>query len=185
MITIKRVILGTLGVATIVAFVLSQTAGSNRQYQLGGAWLGNNGAGNIWSAVHAPLDPEGRTMAGTVHFNVYNADIAAILSTLGADSLSSFVGQTEMLTRDTAKWSLLGHALKQGNPPTIQGILLSEGTFKYTSRDSLVLNYTFYVYLPSADANGDGFPDEGSTPLIAVPGVVDTAQRVMPPGDTP
>lgn len=176
----KRIILGTLGAAAAIALVLSQTAGSNRQYQLGGAWIGN-GSGNIWTALHSPLDPEGRTMAGAVHFVTYNAGIAGLLASLGADSATDYKGQTEMISRDTGKWSLVGYAVKQGNPPVIQGILVSQGTWKYTSNDSAVLNYSFAVYLPSTDANGDGFPDAGATPAMTFPDLVDTAQRVLPP----
>lgn len=181
MITRKHIIMGTLGAAAAIAFILTQTAGSNRQYQLGGAWIGNNGAGNIWSASHAPLDPEGRTMVGSIRFATYNADFAAILSSLGADTSSDHIGQAEMISRDTAKWSSVSYALKAGNPPVLQGILVNQGTWKYTSKDTAVLTYTFYAYLPSADADGDGFPDAGSTPAIVVPGVVDTAQRVPLP----
>ncbi len=180
MISRKRLILCTLGAAAALAFVLTQTAGSNRQYKLGGAWVGGSG-GAIINAFHAPLDPEGRTMAGRVHFVTWNADSAALFSSLGADTLSDFVGQSEMISRDTAKWRLVGYALKQGNPPAIQGIVVSQGTGKYTSPDSMVFTYNVYVYLPSADADGDGFPDADSTPVVTIPNVIDTIQRVLPP----
>jgi len=40
-----------------------------------------------------------------------------------------------------------------------------------------VLNYVLDVYLPSADADGDGFPDTGAQPTLSVP-LVDTGKRV-------
>jgi len=42
------------------------------------------------------------------------------------------------------------------------------------------VTYTVDVYLPAADANGDGFPDPGTTPVVSIPGV-DAAKRVPIP----
>jgi hypothetical protein len=39
------------------------------------------------------------------------------------------------------------------------------------------LNYTLDIYLPSADADGDGLPDAGAQPVLSVP-AVDHARRV-------
>jgi hypothetical protein len=52
------------------------------------------------------------------------------------------------------------------------------GTWQFTSQNTAVLKYDVHVYLPSADADGDGYPDEGAQPALTVPGVVDTAKRV-------
>jgi hypothetical protein len=40
-----------------------------------------------------------------------------------------------------------------------------------------VLNYVLDIYLPSADTDGDGFPDAGVQPMLSVP-TVDTGKRV-------
>ena len=178
MISKKNIILTSFVALGTALLVLTQTAGSNRQYQLGGAWIGSDAQGDIWSAMQTPIDPDGRTAAGRVQFAAYNAGVAAMLSSLGADGLSDFTGPAAMISRDTAKWRTVGYALKQGNPPVIQGILVSQGTMKHTSPDSAVLNYTYYVYLPTADANGDGLPDVGSNPLMTLPDVVGNVQRV-------
>ena len=178
----KRIILSTLGVAVAIAFVLTETAGSNRQYQLGGGWIGNNGEGNIWNCLQIPLDSAGRSDAVRVDFKTYNAAIAGLLSMFGADRMSDFTGEGAMISRDTAKWTLVGYAQAQGNPPAIQGIIVVQGTWKYTTRDSALLNYTLYVYPAAADVDGDGLPDEGVDPFITIPGAVDTAQRVPLPG---
>lgn len=177
----KRILLATLGAVAAIVFVLTQTAGSNRHYQLGGGWIGNNGAGNIWNCVQTPLDPAGRSDAVRVDFKTYDAAIAGLLTAFGADAMSDFTGEGAMISRDTAKWTLVGYAQKQGNPPAIQGIMVVQGTWKYTSRDSALLNYTFYVYSAAADADGDGYPDEGSTPVLTIPDGIDTAQRVPLP----
>jgi hypothetical protein len=75
----------------------------------------------------------------------------------------------------------VGYAQKQGNPPAIQGIIVVQGTWKYTSSDTALLNYTLYVYPAAADVDLDGYPDEGSTPVLTIPGAVDTAKRVPLP----
>jgi|SRR5712664_1805319 len=43
--------------------------------------------------------------------------------------------------------------------------------------NTAALNYTLDVYPPSADADGDGFPDAGATPALSIP-TVDNGRRV-------
>jgi hypothetical protein len=78
-----------IGAAASIAWV------SQKQYQLGGGWIGNNGAGNIWSALQIPLDPAGRTAALRIHLPIYNADFAELLAAVGADSASDAVGEVK------------------------------------------------------------------------------------------
>lgn len=54
---------------------------------------------------------------------------------------------------------------------------MSHGTWQFTSNDTAALNYVLDCYLPSADADGDGFPDAGALPVLTIP-TVDNAKRV-------
>ena len=58
-----------------------------------------------------------------------------------------------------------------------KAIIVSHGTWNFTSNDTAVLNYTLDFYLPSADADGHGFPDAGVQPVLILP-TVDNAKRV-------
>jgi hypothetical protein len=147
--------------------------------RLGGAWIGKGATeGTVWTAVHAPLDPEAQTMAGHVNFQSYGTATAGLIAAFDGDRMSEFVGETKMINRNTAKWTLVGYVLAGDNPPRIVAILIPHGTMKYTDRDHAVLNYTYDVYPAAADADEDGMPDPGAIPVATYPNLIDTVQRV-------
>jgi len=160
-----------IGAATSIGWM------SQRQCQLGGGWIGNNGAGNIWNALQIPLDPAGRTAATRIHLPIYNTDFAGLLAALGADTISDAVGEVKMVGRNTANYRTVFYLHAQGNPPTLSAIAVNAGTVTYTGPDNFEVAYTIDVYLPGADADADGLPDPGSVPIISIPGL-DTAKRV-------
>ncbi len=155
-----------------------------QQFRLGGAWVGSGGGGS-WNAVQTPLDPSGRTAAGRVNIITYSAEFAGFLATFGADSVSDFTGQVEMISGDTGKFTVVAYGTKHGNPPLICLLLVFKGTIQFTGPDSFVENWIMEVYpgpantagLPNADADGDGFPDPGVTPLYSIP-APSTAKRI-------
>jgi len=173
--------------AVLLLAAVGTVAGMNqRHYQLGGAFIGNNGAGNIWSGLNIPLDPAGRSAALRVNLTIYNAEGAGLLAAFGADSLSEFVGEQHMISRDTAKFGTVAYANQQGNPPQRRAIFVMNGTLKFTGPDNYTVDYTIDVYpvnvpgLPNADANADGYPDTGTSPVLSIPGL-DHASRVPLP----
>ena len=148
------------------------------QYKLGGAWIGKEeGGGHLWTCIQAPLDSAARKATLHVKFTIYSPEMAGLAAKFGADSFSDFVGEVAMINRATGQWTLVGYGLKQANPPTIGLILVAFGTFEFTDSAHAVLQYTVTVYPAAADADGDGMPDPGATPIVAFP-VTDTAQRV-------
>ena len=173
----------------LIAVGASVAWNNEAQYKLGGSFIGNDGTGNIWNALQIPLDPAGRTAALRLKTVTYSADLAGLLATFGADTLTELTTQAEMISRDTAKYAFVGYATKQGNPPLICLIFVMRGTLKFTGPDSFVVNYTIDVYpgpanvlgLPNADADADGYPDTGATPVYSIPGGPETAKRVPLP----
>jgi hypothetical protein len=165
----------------LVAGVVSVTGFGTQYYRLGGAWVGGH-PGFQWSAIQAPMDPLGQTCADRPILKHFDAQFANLLADFGADNLSDAVGEARMISPDTAKWTLLANAQATPHLPgdllQTMAIIIFSGTWKYTSQDTAVLNYTVNVYLPSADADGDGFPDANAQPVLTIPGVVDTARRV-------
>jgi hypothetical protein len=150
-----------------------------KHFQLGGGFIGSGG-GIIWNAFQIPLDTAGRTAAIRVNGFTYGADLAGLLATFDADTLTEFTGQGEMMSRDTFKFTFVGYGTKQGNPPLIRLIFVRPGTAKFTGPDSFVVNYTMDVYPAAADADGDGYPDPGTTPVLSIPGA-GPAKRVPLP----
>lgn len=185
--TTKLIALGVLGAALGTALIVTQTAGSNRQYQLGGAFIGNNGGENIWNCLQGPLDPAGKTCTLRVNLTSYGPTMAGLLAALGADTISEMVGEEVMTGRNTAKYGTVGCANQQGNPPTRRAILVMNGTLEFNTRDNITVNYVIDVYpvnvpgVPiNADANADGYPDAGAAPMLSIPGE-DHATRVPIP----
>ena len=79
---------GFLAVGLLAA---AATVGWNqRQYQLGGSWIGSGGAG-IWSALQIPLDPAGKTAALRVHSATYSQQFAGLFAALGATGQARFL----------------------------------------------------------------------------------------------
>ena len=173
---------------SFAAFALALTVGAlcvtgfgQRYYRLGGAWVGGH-PGFTWSAMQAPLDPLGKTCAARPILKYFDAGFAGLLAPLGADNLSDALGEARMISPDTAKWTLIAYAQATPQQPgdllLIKAIVVYSGTWKYTSQNTAVLNYTVNVYLPSTDADGDGYPDANAQPVLTIPGIVDNAKRV-------
>jgi len=167
----------SLFVAVLAAAGLSLAWMGQPQYKLGGGFI-YSGGGVISTTFQIPLDPAGRTAAVRVNPLGYRADLAGLLAMFGADSQTEFTGEAQMTSRHTAKWAFVGYGTKQGNPPQICLIEVYSGTDTFTGPDSMDVTYTCDVYpgpanilgLPNADADGDGFPDPGTTPVISFPG---------------
>jgi hypothetical protein len=181
---IHRVGLKKLSLALVAIALLSGTlcvtGFGQRYYRLGGAWVGGNPA-YTWSCLFAPSDPLGQTAAARPILSYFQSQFAGLLVQFGADNISDATGEIKMISPDTAQWTLIGYMQATPHQPgdllQRQGILVSHGTWKFTSDNTAILNYTLDVYPPSADADGDGFPDTGVQPLLSVP-TVDNARRV-------
>jgi len=177
--TLKILSVSLAGIA-LIAGTLCVTGFEPRHYQLGGAWVGGNPA-YTWSVLFAPSDPAGQTAAARPILSYFNVQFAGLLASFGADNLSVATGEARMVSPDTARWTLISYMQVTPKQPgdTLQnkGIIVSHGTWKFTSENTAALNYTLDVYPPSADADGDGFPDGGATPALSIP-TVDSGRRV-------
>lgn len=149
-------------------------------YRLGGGWIGASDVG-AWNALQVPLDSAGKTEAIRVSLISYTDQTAGLLAFSGANSVSDMTGEGAMTGPDTAKWTLVGYGLAAGNPPVIRQIWVAAGTLKFTGPDTFNNSYTLTVYPAEADADGDGFPDPGATPLVSIPGITGSAKRVPLP----
>jgi hypothetical protein len=176
---LKKLSIGGVGLALVVA-AFCVTGFGPKYYRLGGAWVGGSPT-YTWSLLFAPSDPLGQTAAARPVLKYFNDQFAGLLASFGADNLSDATGEIKMVSPDTGRWTLISYM--QVTPPQpgdllqSKAIIVSHGTWKFTSNDTAVLNYTLDIYLPSADADGDGFPDAGAQPVLILP-TVDNAKRV-------
>src|SRR5689334_15182367 len=168
---LKKVSLALVPIA-LIAGTLCVTGFGQRYYRIGGAWVGGNPA-YTWSCLFAPSDPLGQTGAARPILSYFSSQFAGLLVQFGADNISDATGEIKMISPDTAQWTLIGYMQATPHQPgdllQSKGILRSHGTWKFTSDNTAVLNYTLDVYPPSADADGDGFPDAGATPVLSIP----------------
>jgi hypothetical protein len=183
----KRYILLAAGTALAGLLTIAASPRGNGQYQFGGGYIGSGG-GMVWDCLQIPLDSAGRTAALRVTALSYGPDMAGLLAMFGADGLSGgTTGQGALTSRDSGPWRFVGYGVKQGNPPAICMILVYRGTLKFTGPDTFTVSFTLDVYpgpanilgLPNADADGDGLPDPGTTPVVSIPGG-GVAKRVLP-----
>jgi hypothetical protein len=79
------------------------------------------------------------------------------------------IDQLPMVSNDTAQGSTVFYGLKQGNPPQVKQIWTWVGTLTFTSPDTYEASGMLNIYVPDADADGDGRPDPGAVPLFPVP----------------
>jgi hypothetical protein len=170
----------SLVVAAVVAGAACVTGFGTKYYRLGGTFVGGNPT-YTWSCLFAPSDPLGQTAAARPILKYFNSQFAGLLASFGADNISDASGEIRMISPDTARWTLIGYMQATPKQPgdllQNKGILVSHGTWKFTTQDTAVLNYTLDVYPASADADGDGFPDAGAQPVLSIP-TVDKAKRV-------
>ena len=114
-----------------------------------------------------PLDPAGRTAALHLKVHTWSPLFAGLLSSFGADTLTEAIGEVEMTGKNTFKVCWVAYLIKQGNPPAIQGIMVLTGDAQFTGPASYVIVSNFDVYPATADADKDGFPDPGTSPLYS------------------
>jgi len=168
--------------ATLLIAVGASVVGmSQRHYQLGGGFIGTS-PGLVWWAVQTPLDPAGRTAALLVKTVDDDGTLAGLITAFGGNSSSEGVGEVQMISRDTAKLNMLAYIQLAGVTPTITAIVAYTGTVQFTDEDNIVLDYTISVYPATADVNPhDGYPDDGATPALTIPGVPAAGKRVPIP----
>jgi hypothetical protein len=178
----KRTVLASAGLLALVLAVagVSLAWTGHHHYRLGGGWIGS-GSGLVYNALYIPLDPAGQKAAIRLSFPSYSAYWAAGAAALGADAASDGVGEAAMTSHDTFKWTSVGYFLKQGNPPEIRAISVGTGTATFTGVDSFNVKWDTALYAPTADADGDGFPDPGATPLMTATDLTGSAKRVPLP----
>jgi hypothetical protein len=177
-----------LSILTVVVtlgglFAITQTSASNQsqmQYKLGGGWVGHAPGLWTWTALQTPINLAATEAVLRVNFTSYGADLAGLVAAFGADSLSDLVGQEVMINRDTARWTLVGYALATGpnNELQIRAIVVAFGTLQFIDPNHDVIHATITVYPASADTDGDGMPDPGAVPVVTIPGITETGQRV-------
>jgi hypothetical protein len=179
----KKVVIAAALAVAVVALV-TQVGVSGEPLKLEGAWVakvisyeGVPGAYPFqWSYVLAP-DPSGRTAA-------LNGSVIVgfpLNPQLPYDFHSPITGEIVQTGPDTATFNSYTYAIRKGLvTDQIVFVTRTWGEAKTIAEGKLETTHHFEIYLPSADADGDGIPDEGSVPITSFTvGTQDT--RIPPP----
>ena len=150
-------------VAAIAAVAATVAWSSDSQVlaKLEGAWIGNTDNGIRGLAIFCPSDPSGRTAAFRYQMVVPPENLAA----LGVDAFTDEIGESVVTGPTTGKYNGIWYGLVGGRIVTI---FLDNSSFTLVSRTQLTIDHTVSVYLAAADADHDGYPDPGSTPVAVL-----------------
>jgi len=174
-----------LVVVVALAFGLSATvpviaSDNENSFKLEGAWVARViGFPGLWSYVISS-DPSGRTASGhgsvEVEFdanavcNMYEFPVEFEPSDFGSPLLISIVktGPT------TGSYYSIFYGLRNLVPPSpikteIVSIGVATGELEFVAPGKMHGTHYFALYKPEADADGDGFPDEGVMPDCMFP----------------
>ncbi len=150
-------------VAAIAAAAATAAWSSDSQVlaKLEGAWIASTDNGIRSLVTFAPSDPSGRSAA----FRNQMVCPPEILAALGVEAYTDEVGEGVVTGPTTGKYTAVWYGLVSGRIVTI---LLDNSSFMLVSPTQLTIDHTVSVYLAAADADHDGYPDPGSTPVAVL-----------------
>ena len=123
----KRTVLATAGLLALVlaAAGLSLAWTGQHHYRLGGSWIGVSST-LTWNCLQIPLEPDGQTAALRVSGVSWTAQFMALLGAFGADTPVEWrcVGEGRMISRDTARYTIIGYPQLAANPGQIAAIFV-------------------------------------------------------------
>jgi steroid delta-isomerase-like uncharacterized protein len=169
--------------ASYDALGMMQQLTSPPKWPIQGAWINTIPIPDLgvivgqWTVV--PQDPASMTFSSVVR--AAKPDPTVFGSFPDADHESEHIGQTVWTPMGGFESTWIGYGTKQaempGMLPEIVYISVLNGTAHFIDRDTLRGEGTHAFYLPSQDADGDGFPDKGQEPIACFP-YASTAKRV-------
>ncbi|MBZ5499858.1 MAG: hypothetical protein LAP85_25960 [Acidobacteriia bacterium] len=170
----RKLIMAAVVAAAAAIVLVTQIGASNSDQgamKLEGAWVARvtsmNGhpfpAVSQWSYVFSP-DASGRSAA--IHGSI---DVGFFPNQPGNTTFSTpLIGEAVSTGPDTATFKVIWYTISQSGPGQFNQVVLigtASGAARSVGPGKVEVTDDFKIYLASADADGDGFPDEGSTPI--------------------
>ncbi len=172
----KKLIMAAVVAAAVVVLVTQMGASDSGggALKLEGAWVARvtsiNGqpfpAVSQWSYVFSP-DSSGRS--ASVHGSI---DIGFSPNQPGGfpGFATPLIGEAVQTGPDPAAFNIYWYDISQGGPGEFDQIVsigTVSGVAKFVAPGKMELTDHFKIYPASADADGDGVPDEGSAPIAS------------------
>jgi len=130
--------------------------------KLGGAWVGVLDNGVRGTAIYGATDPSGLKSVYRGHFVFPPATLAM----MGVDTFTDLVADEIVTGENTSESVGISYGLSAGQ---IALILVDHSWFTHISPNEKHNTHESSIYLPSADANNDGFPDADPQPIMVLP----------------
>ena len=153
---------GLLTLLAVSAGTVAWTKGPSARVQLGGAWVGVLDNGVRVTAIYGATDPSGLK-------SVYRGQFvwpSAMLAMMGVDSITDLVADEVVTGPNTSESTGIAYGIAGGQ---IALILVDHSWFTHVSPTEKHNTHETSVYLASADADNDGFPDADAKPLAVIP----------------
>ncbi len=188
----KNMMAVAVATASAALLIVTQSAWSDPNGQankLEGAWIAKSTNTPLQgSYVLTPSDPSGQraTISGLIQVRI---PVPVLFPGLFGDSKISgdFVGEAVMTGPDTGNYTIIGYGRKQLDPPTpfqeqVVLIWVDSGRLDFIGHGKMQVTHRVAYYHPDADADGDGLPDPGQTPVVCLPATtLDTRVGLIPP----
>ena len=153
---------GLLAVVVAVAATIAWSGTPEGRVKLGGAWVGVLDNGVRGTAIYGATDPSGLKSVYRGHFVFPPATLAM----MGVDTFTDLVADEIVTGENTSESVGISYGLSAGQ---IALILVDHSWFTHISPNEKHNTHETSIYLPSADANNDGFPDADAQPIMVLP----------------
>jgi len=149
------------GLLVIIAAVTATIAASSSPgvaIKLDGAWIAQSDNGIRSLVTYAPSDASGQRAV------LRNQQVwpPALLAYLGLDAVTEEIAEEVVTGPNTSAYSGIWYGLAGGS---IVSICLDNATLTHVSPTEKHIEHTVVAYLATTDADNDGYPDPGSTPM--------------------
>lgn len=155
-------------------------------YKLEGAWIARVAGTPIQWAYTLSPDTSGNraVLSGSVHVKIPSAFYPDPSLFADTEYQTDMVGECVMTGRDTGKATAVFYGMRNALP----GELYDQVTYtcvvtsqiRFTAPGKSTVSHNVAIYLPGADVDGDGLPDQG--PVACLPAAsTDTRVGLLPP----
>lgn len=154
---------GLLAIVAAVAVSVAWSGSPDPRIKLEGTWIvetddhSTRGLG-----TYSATDPSGLRAA-------YRAQLLApdVAASMGLDTISDFIAEEVVTGKNTSECTGIAYGLVAGR---VALIMVGTDYFTFLSPTEKTFASTMKIYLPSADADNDGYPDAGSQPIATATG---------------
>jgi hypothetical protein len=152
---------GLLAIIAAFAASMAWSRPAGASPKLEGAWVANTDTGIRAVVTFTPIDPSSRSAT----FRNQMVVPPEVLAVLGVEAVTDEIGEARVTGIDTGAYTAVWYGLVGGR---VVLIYLDNTAITFDSATQLSLYHTVSAYLTTADADNDGYPDPGSTPIATL-----------------